>query len=47
MRYLAGVFWELCRWWCDDASKTSAEEVDAIFRRLTTSALRELKRAQR
>ena len=43
VRYLAGAFWELLLWWCDQSSPT-AIEVDAIFRRLTMPVLRELKR---
>lgn len=44
VRYVAGAFWELLRWWLDQRSPPSAAEVDAIFRRLTTPVLQELRR---
>jgi AcrR family transcriptional regulator len=45
VRYVAGAFWELLRWWSDRPS-TAAVDVDDIFRRLTVPVLREAKRWQ-
>jgi len=45
VRYLAGAFWELYRWWCEDARRMTVQEVDEMFRRLTVPVLRALKSA--
>lgn len=45
VRYLAGAFWELLQLWATQPQRSSAIEVDELFRRLTMPVLRELRRS--
>jgi AcrR family transcriptional regulator len=43
VRYVAGALWELLRWWLDQRDRPPAAEVAAIFTRLTTAVLQDLR----